>query len=187
MSKEQLIVGLDIGSQTIKILGVVKDRCSDLYRVQFFEQIPALGFSRGRIRDEKLLTKKIIELTEKVREKYGVNEKIQTLHAEAEKLPLKNCSVKLVLCNGVYPHFSDKLVALREFHRVLKNGGLLIINHFMGREQINMIHSHLEAEILRSDLLETAAELGDKCRKVGFSLIEESDRADLFRIKAVKI
>ncbi|HBG17591.1 MAG TPA: hypothetical protein DDW93_12490 [Firmicutes bacterium] len=123
----------------------------------------------------------------KVREKYGVDEKIRTLLAEAEKLPLEDCSVQLVLCNGVYPHFSDKLLALREFYRVLKNGGLLIINHFIGREQVNMIHSHSEAEIIRSDLLETAAAVGKKCKHIGFSIVEESDRANLFRIKAVKI
>ena len=88
MSKEQLIVGLDIGSQTIKILGVVKDRSSDLYRVQFFEQIPALGFSRGRIRDEKLLTKKIIELTEKVREKYDKSIDCVTVNISGSRLEL---------------------------------------------------------------------------------------------------
>ena len=88
MSKEQLIIGLDIGSQTIKILGVVKDRSSDLYRVQFFEQIPALGFSRGRIRDEKLLTKKIIELTEKVREKYDKNIDCVTVNISGSRLEL---------------------------------------------------------------------------------------------------
>ena len=72
MAKEAIIVGLDIGSQTIKILGAVHDQNSDLYRVYFFEEVPSVGVSKGRIRDEKALTKKLADLFEKIEEKYNI-------------------------------------------------------------------------------------------------------------------
>ena len=102
MSKEPVIIGLDIGSQTIKILGVLRDNNSDLYRVQFFEEIPALGFSKGRIKDEKVLTKRIIELFEKVEEKY--NTKIDSIitNISGSRLELFNnkASVSVGGANG---------------------------------------------------------------------------------------
>ena len=77
MAKEPVIIGLDIGSQTIKILGALRDNNSDSFRVRFFEEIPVVGFSRGRIKDDKFLTKRIIELFNKVEEKY--NTKIESV------------------------------------------------------------------------------------------------------------
>jgi cell division ATPase FtsA len=42
MSKEPVIVGLDIGSQTIKILGALKDDNSDLTGYNFLKKFPLL-------------------------------------------------------------------------------------------------------------------------------------------------
>ncbi len=125
-------------------------------------------------------------MLQKVKEKYGANRILRTIQAEAENLPFPDCCVKLLLCNGVYPHFSNKSRALGEFYRVLKNDGILIINHFIGRAAINKIHSQAEAQILRTDLLEPAVEVGKLVKEAGFRIIEEKDTEDLFRIKAVK-
>lgn len=102
MSKESVVIGLDIGSQTIKILGVLKEKNSDLYRIQFFEEVPTLGFSRGRIRDEKILTKRIIELFEKVKEKYNVKIESVVANISSSRLELFNnkASVSVGGANG---------------------------------------------------------------------------------------
>ncbi|MDD4661937.1 MAG: cell division protein FtsA [Candidatus Pacebacteria bacterium] len=129
MSKEPAIIGLDIGSQTIKILGVVRDNNSDLYRVKFFEQIPTLGFSKGRVRDEKLLTKKIVELIKKVEEKY--DERIESVitNISGSRLELFNnkASVSVSGANGKVSEldkervFEDvKTVVLANNKKVLK-------------------------------------------------------------------
>lgn len=125
-------------------------------------------------------------MLQKVKEKYGGSKKLRTIQAEAENLPFPDCCVKLILCNGVYPHFSDKCRALCEFHRILKKDGVLIINHFIGRAEINKIHSQAEAEILRVDLLEPAIEVAKLVKKVGFRIMEKKDTEELFRIRAVK-
>lgn len=125
-------------------------------------------------------------MLQKVKEKYGASKKLRTIQAEAENLPFPDCCVKFLLCNGVYPHFSNKPRALGEFFRVLKNDGILIINHFIGRAAINKIHSQAEAQILRTDLLESAVEVGKLVKEAGFRIIEEKDTDELFRIKAVK-
>jgi len=102
MSKESVVIGLDIGSQTIKILGVLKEKNSDLYRIQFFEEVPTLGFSRGRIRDEKILTKRIIELFEKVKEKYNVRIESVVANISSSRLEIFNnkASVSVGGANG---------------------------------------------------------------------------------------
>ncbi|HOI59763.1 MAG TPA: cell division protein FtsA [Candidatus Pacearchaeota archaeon] len=102
MAKEPVIIGLDIGSQTIKILGVLRDNNSDLFRVRFFEEIPVFGFSRGRIKDDKLLTKRIIELFNKVEEKYDTQIQSVITNISGSRLELLNnkASVSVSGANG---------------------------------------------------------------------------------------
>jgi ubiquinone/menaquinone biosynthesis C-methylase UbiE len=62
------------------------------------------------------------------------------IQGDAQWLPFPAKTFDWVLCNAVFPHFSDKLGALREIHRVLKDGGRLVICHADSREAVNEIH-----------------------------------------------
>lgn len=62
------------------------------------------------------------------------------VHGNAQRLPFPAETFDWVVCNSVFPHFSDKLVALREIHRVLKDEGRLVICHANSREAVNEIH-----------------------------------------------
>jgi len=131
MLKEPTVIGLDIGSQTIKILGVVRENNSDLYRVQFFEQIPTLGFSKGRIRDEKILTRKIIELVEKVKEKY--NTKIDSLFVNISGSRLELFSNKAsVSVSGAMGKVSelDKERVLEDVKKVILGNNKKVLKAF---------------------------------------------------------
>lgn len=131
MSKEPVIVGLDIGSQTIKILGALKDDNSDLYRVQFFEEVSTLGFGRGRIKDEKILTKKITELFERVEEKY--NTKIESLivNISGSRLELFNnkASVSVGGANGRVSEI-DKERVLEDVRAVILGNNKKVLKVF---------------------------------------------------------
>jgi len=72
MAKKPIIIGLDIGTENIKILGAKSEENTDLFRVVFFEIFPSMGVNNGRIRDDKLLNRKLIEIINKVEEKYNV-------------------------------------------------------------------------------------------------------------------
>jgi len=51
-----------------------------------------------------------------------------TLHAaHAERIPLADASVDMVLCHQTLHHIVDQAAALAEVHRVLKPGGMLLL------------------------------------------------------------
>ncbi len=129
MAKEPTIIGLDIGSQSIKILGVLKDGNSDMYRVQFFEEIPTVGFIKGRIKDDKVLTKRIIEIFDKVEEKYNTKIPSVIVNISGSRLELfsNKASVSVGGANGKVSEvdkervFEDvKTVVLGNNKKVLK-------------------------------------------------------------------
>jgi len=129
MSKESVTIGLDIGSQNVKILGVLRDNNSDMYRVQFFEEMPTLGFIKGRIKDDKILTRRIIELLNKVEEKYNTRIPSAIINISGSRLELFNnkASVSVGGANGKVSEvdkervFEDvKTVVLGNNKKVLK-------------------------------------------------------------------
>lgn len=62
------------------------------------------------------------------------------VQGDAQNLPLPDGAFDWVICNAVFPHFPDKLRALREIRRVLKDGGRLVICHANSRQAVNEIH-----------------------------------------------
>lgn len=70
MSRPKTITGLDIGTDTIKILGVKKDSESGM-EIIFFDTIDSFGVQKGRIKDSSEVSKKIAELIERVERKHN--------------------------------------------------------------------------------------------------------------------
>ena len=72
---------------------------------------------------------------------------IPRLQGDAHRLPLRAGSVGLVYCFSAFPHFEGKEEVIRECGRILRPGGLLVILHGCGREEINRFHSAQSAVI----------------------------------------
>ncbi len=70
MSRPKTITGLDIGTDTIKILGVKKDSEPGI-EVLFFDTIESFGVQKGRIKDSAEVAKRITELVERVERKHN--------------------------------------------------------------------------------------------------------------------
>jgi cell division protein FtsA len=70
MSRLKIITGLDIGTDTIKILGIKKDS-EAVMEVLFFDTINSFGVQKGRIKDASEVSKKITELIERVERKHN--------------------------------------------------------------------------------------------------------------------
>jgi len=77
-------------------------------------------------------------MLKKAEEKYGAAFKY--VRSNAEKTPFKSNSFDTVICFSVFPHFVNKLKALKELKRILKLGGRLVIAHADSRETINTHH-----------------------------------------------
>jgi len=70
MSKTKVLTGLDIGTDTIKILGIKKDSETGM-EVLFFDTIESFGVLKGRIKDANEVGKRISELIERVERKHN--------------------------------------------------------------------------------------------------------------------
>jgi ubiquinone/menaquinone biosynthesis C-methylase UbiE len=90
-----------------------------------------------------------------------------------------------VLCLNVFPHFSDRAAALREFGRLLKQGGDLWINHFASRDAINEFHSGLDPAVA-DHLIPPDEEVHRLLEENGFEVASHSDDDPGYRLHAVK-
>ncbi|MGB9777331.1 MAG: class I SAM-dependent methyltransferase [Anaerolineae bacterium] len=99
------------------------------------------------------------------------------VQADAHALPFTPATFDRIICHNVFPHFRAKPTALRELARVLRPGGLLLILHDLGREQVNAIHQAVGGAI-GGDRLPPGTELSRWLQRAGFSEPEVWDRPE---------
>jgi ubiquinone/menaquinone biosynthesis C-methylase UbiE len=102
---------------------------------------------------------------------------------DAHALPFPDRDFDRVIALALLPHLDDKGLALREFHRVLKPGGWLIIAHQMGREALDQLHGQ-SSEPVKHDRLPEKRILNDLLSQAGFSAIEILDEAERYVARA---
>lgn len=102
MSKEPIVIGLDIGTENIKILGVKPEENTGMFRVSFFEKFSSMGVNNGRIRDDKLLSRRLIEIINKVEEKYDarIDSVITNINGSRVELVTNKASISVGGANG---------------------------------------------------------------------------------------
>jgi ubiquinone/menaquinone biosynthesis C-methylase UbiE len=118
---------------------------------------------------------------------YRFGARLEILHGDVHLLNLHDAAVDVAICNGVYPHFRDKLLALSQLRRVLKKGGILAVNHFAGRQFINSIHGSSSHDLIQQDLLDPAVILSETIAGCGFHVKEWRDDSTEFYLIAEKI
>jgi ubiquinone/menaquinone biosynthesis C-methylase UbiE len=105
--------------------------------------------------------------------------------ADVLAIPLADNSVDLAICNSVFPHFNDKVKALKEIARVLKNNGRLVICHTMSRAMINQLHQSAGG-IVASDLLPDEFQLRRLVKQAGLKITHFEDRPERYLVIAEK-
>jgi len=128
--------------------------------------------SRGRITALDIAEK----MLEKAREKNpGPN--VTFLNADVMEIPLDDGTFDTVICYSTFPHFEDRLKALWEIKRVLKNGGKVIVCHTSSRAHINEIHNSLPE--VHGHTLPDCREMEKLLSDAGFTSIrvEEDDES----------
>ena len=85
------------------------------------------------------------EMIKKARKKLSVpkfnGHKMLFFVADVMECDVQQESFDVIVCFNCFPHFSDKPKALSNFHRLLDNGGRLIICHDKSRAEINATHA----------------------------------------------
>jgi ubiquinone/menaquinone biosynthesis C-methylase UbiE len=105
--------------------------------------------------------------------------------ADVVAIPLPDNSVDLAICNSAFPHFSDKVKALKEIARVLKTNGRLVICHTMSREMLNRLHQSIGGPVA-DDLLPDESQLREMIKQAGLKITRFEDKPEQYLVIAEK-
>jgi ubiquinone/menaquinone biosynthesis C-methylase UbiE len=105
--------------------------------------------------------------------------------ADILAIPLADNSVDLAICNSVFPHFNDKVKALEEMARVLRNNGRLVICHTMSRKMINQLHQSVGG-VIANDLLPPEFQLRGLIKQAGLRVTHFEDSPERYLVIAEK-
>jgi ubiquinone/menaquinone biosynthesis C-methylase UbiE len=106
------------------------------------------------------------------------------LQSDITSTPLTDAQFDAVVCYSSFPHFQNKLKALSEIARVLKNGGRLYICHTSSRTTINGIHQQIPG--LDKDTIPDVEEMRNILTSAGFMEIEIDDGDESYLASALK-
>jgi ubiquinone/menaquinone biosynthesis C-methylase UbiE len=101
--------------------------------------------------------------------------------ADVLTIPLPDNSVHLAICNSAFPHFSDKVRALKEIARVLRNNGRMIICHTMSREMLNRLHQSIGGAVA-NDLLPDEFQLRGLIKQAGLKITHFEDSSERYLV-----
>jgi ubiquinone/menaquinone biosynthesis C-methylase UbiE len=117
--------------------------------------------------------------------KYGHLPNLSIMVANAEELPFPDASFDAVVCFGVFPHLDSKKVALKQFHRVLKSKGKLIIAHALSRKEIENHHQNAPQPVC-NDVLPNTKGMQKQLQGAGFTRIRIYDKQGSYLCTATK-
>lgn len=125
-------------------------------------------------------------MLEKVALKFGGLTNLEIVLQDARTIDLGPASVDVIICNGVYPHFADAEATLGNLFRLARPGARVAVNHFIGRELVNRIHSGADNPLIQSDLLPSSEEVADLLRRVGFEVTTSVDDPGFYLVGGTK-
>jgi len=110
---------------------------------------------------------------------------IDFIHADVAAIPLAGEAFDLVICYSCFPHFPDKLKALAEMARVLRNRGRLAICHTASRQAINELHKSV-GNVVENDTIPDEATMQKMLAASGLKPIEVRDESHRYLAIAAK-
>jgi ubiquinone/menaquinone biosynthesis C-methylase UbiE len=105
--------------------------------------------------------------------------------ADVLAIPLADNSVDLAICNSVFPHFNNKVKALKEIARVLRNNGRVVICHTMSRAMVNQLHQSAGG-VIANDLLPDESHLRGLIKQAGLKITHFEDSPERYLVIAEK-
>lgn len=105
------------------------------------------------------------------------------IQADAEHPPLRDRTFDWIICNAVFPHFTDSVATLRALRRCLTSNGTLVICHANGREAINAIYRQAGGAVAQ-DCLPDPAALTVLLRQAGLHPVHVVDSTDRYVVIA---
>lgn len=115
----------------------------------------------------------------------GFGNNIHYIQADIAFIPIPRGIFDLVICYNVFPHFGNKLKALREIARVTKVNGSLAICHSMSREAVNNLHQNIGGVVV-NDLLPDTVELHQLLTEAGLERVKLENSSERYLVVAYK-
>jgi ubiquinone/menaquinone biosynthesis C-methylase UbiE len=103
---------------------------------------------------------------------------VNLICGDVQYIPLKEGTCDGAVCYSSFPHFQDKLKALSEIRRVLKEGGKLYVCHTSGRNEINRIHTNIPS--FQNHLLPDRTAMTQLLLAAGFTGIKVEDEDESY-------
>ena len=116
-------------------------------------------------------------MVQKAKSLFGADTEI--LMMDVEKLNYGDKTFDAIICHNAFPHINDKKKAVKEFARVLKNGGILIISHDENRKKIDALHANCGGCVAK-DTVPSNDEFISFAAAAGFSTVEIFDEEMFF-------
>lgn len=105
--------------------------------------------------------------------------------ADVESLVYSQGAYDMVICNAVFPHFTDKAATLARICRMLKPGGTIVISHPTGREAVNKVHREA-GSVVAEDRVPDPSRMQEMLIAAGFGDIKVTDEPDFYLAKGVR-
>ena len=107
------------------------------------------------------------------------------IQADAVAPPFKDAVFDWVVCNSVFPHFTDQAACVAQLARILVFGGRFVVCHSQGREAINALHNAHGGAIGGHELPEESA-MVQMMEQAGLRTILHEDACDHYLLLAIK-
>ncbi|MDI3481222.1 MAG: hypothetical protein PWQ97_877 [Tepidanaerobacteraceae bacterium] len=146
-----------------------------------------IPFLQERVGEQGYIT--AIDLAEnmlKIAERKYRTLNVSFIHADITTADLDG-NFDLILCYSVFPHFKDRLKAIKNMYRLLKPGGRILICHSQSRKQINQIHMNSPSREINRDHLPPASVVGEYLKEQGMKLLAEVDSEEMYVVMAQKM
>lgn len=155
---------LDVGTGTGVLLPLLSQAVGEDGRVE------AIDVSSGMLR---------------VARSKGIPPNVSLLQTSLEEYRPASGHFDRVMCNAVFPHFSDSAAALAKILSLLRPGGRLVISHPIGREAVNRIHS-ASSSVVAEDSVPDNEKLRSLLEGAGFEGIKIIDEPEFHWAVGIK-
>ena len=103
----------------------------------------------------------------------------------SENLQFPDNVFDAITCFGMFPHLDNKKVALKQFHRLLKPEGKLIIAHALSSAEVRSHHNGAPSAVA-NDVLPNETEMRKLLQQAGFTGIQIVDKQGSYLCTSTK-
>lgn len=109
---------------------------------------------------------------------------IRFIVADAEDAPLGDSLCDVIICFSSFPHFHDKVKAIRRLSQILKPRGIFVVSHFDSSDSVKKRHESCPA--IMHDSLPGEAEMRKMIENAGLKIEMFTDEPGFYCLIAKK-